>query len=91
MAGSLPLSQGLRWLVGLQDNNLNGILADDMGLGKTIQVIAMICHFVEVWICMGFGDRWTARHHPPTIGRESMPISSVPPSLPRSGMNLAHS
>lgn len=30
--------QGLRWLVALHDNALNGILADDMGLGKTIQV-----------------------------------------------------
>lgn len=28
---------GLRWLLGLHDKNLNGILADDMGLGKTIQ------------------------------------------------------
>ncbi|MEW5319412.1 MAG: hypothetical protein WDW38_010566 [Sanguina aurantia] len=29
---------GLRWLVGLHDARLNGILADDMGLGKTVQV-----------------------------------------------------
>lgn len=28
---------GLRWLVSLHNNNLNGILADEMGLGKTIQ------------------------------------------------------
>jgi SNF2 family DNA or RNA helicase len=32
------LSQGLRWLVGLTQRGLNGILADDMGLGKTLQV-----------------------------------------------------
>ena len=30
--------QGLRWMVALYDNKLNGILADEMGLGKTIQV-----------------------------------------------------
>ena len=32
---------GLRWLVSLHNNNLNGILADEMGLGKTIQTIAV--------------------------------------------------
>lgn len=30
--------QGLKWMVALHDNKLNGILADEMGLGKTIQV-----------------------------------------------------
>jgi hypothetical protein len=30
--------QGVRWLVGLCEKGLNGILADDMGLGKTVQV-----------------------------------------------------
>eukprot|EP00798_Chlamydomonas_sp_ICE-L_P010150 gene10150-8053_t len=39
--------QGLRWLVALHDNGLNGILADEMGLGKTLQVISMISFFVE--------------------------------------------
>ena len=34
--------------MGLHDHGFNGILADDMGLGKTIQVIAMLCYFVEV-------------------------------------------
>jgi SNF2 family DNA or RNA helicase len=29
---------GLKWLVGLFDSGMSGILADDMGLGKTIQV-----------------------------------------------------
>ena len=38
--------QGLRWLKGLWDHGLNGILADDMGLGKTIQVIALLCALV---------------------------------------------
>jgi len=28
---------GLRWLVSLYNNHLNGILADEMGLGKTVQ------------------------------------------------------
>lgn len=38
---------GLEWLKLLYENGLGGILADEMGLGKTIQVIALICHFVE--------------------------------------------
>jgi SNF2 family DNA or RNA helicase len=29
---------GLKWMVSLYNNNLNGILADEMGLGKTVQV-----------------------------------------------------
>ncbi|KAG1668599.1 hypothetical protein FOA52_001468 [Chlamydomonas sp. UWO 241] len=49
-AGALREYQmhGLRWLVGLHAKKLNGCLADEMGLGKTIQVIAMLCHLVEV-------------------------------------------
>lgn len=27
---------------------MNGILADEMGLGKTLQVIALICHLIEM-------------------------------------------
>ena len=38
---------GLRWLVSLHNNNLNGILADEMGLGKTIQTIALISYLME--------------------------------------------
>ncbi|CAL5047140.1 unnamed protein product [Urochloa decumbens] len=38
---------GLRWLVSLYNNNLNGILADEMGLGKTVQVISLICYLME--------------------------------------------
>ena len=40
--------QGLRWLVGVGEKGLNGILADDMGLGKTVQV----CVGVEWKPCM---------------------------------------
>ncbi|XXG81817.1 hypothetical protein AAC387_Pa09g2379 [Persea americana] len=39
---------GLRWLVSLYNNHLNGILADEMGLGKTVQVLALICYLIEV-------------------------------------------
>ena len=46
-------TQGLRWLVGLHDARLNGILADDMGLGKTLQVIALCVYMNEV--SGGFG------------------------------------
>ncbi|GMP88120.1 hypothetical protein CsSME_00040216 [Camellia sinensis var. sinensis] len=38
---------GLRWLLSLYNNHLNGILADEMGLGKTVQVIALICYLME--------------------------------------------
>ncbi|OAE35580.1 hypothetical protein AXG93_2841s1140 [Marchantia polymorpha subsp. ruderalis] len=38
---------GLRWMVSLYNNRLNGILADEMGLGKTVQVIALLCHLIE--------------------------------------------
>lgn len=39
--------EGLRWMVSLYNNNLNGILADEMGLGKTIQTISLITYLVE--------------------------------------------
>ncbi|KAL0244959.1 hypothetical protein GEMRC1_009039 [Eukaryota sp. GEM-RC1] len=39
--------EGLKWLVSLFNNKLNGILADEMGLGKTIQTIALITYLYE--------------------------------------------
>lgn len=38
---------GLKWLVSLYNNNLNGILADEMGLGKTIQTISLFAYIME--------------------------------------------
>ncbi|CAI9299634.1 unnamed protein product [Lactuca saligna] len=38
---------GLRWLLSLYNNHLNGILADEMGLGKTVQVISLLCYLME--------------------------------------------
>ena len=38
---------GLKWLVSLYNNHLNGILADEMGLGKTIQTIALFAYIME--------------------------------------------
>lgn len=38
---------GLKWLVSLYNNSLNGILADEMGLGKTIQTISLITYLLE--------------------------------------------
>ena len=29
--------RGVRWLISLDKNGLNGILADEMGLGKTVR------------------------------------------------------
>ncbi|PNX67345.1 ATP-dependent DNA helicase ddm1-like protein, partial [Trifolium pratense] len=36
--------KGVKWLISLWQNGLNGILADQMGLGKTIQTIGFISH-----------------------------------------------
>lgn len=41
---------GLRWLVSLYNNHLNGILADEMGLGKTVQVRHLL-DFVKLLSC----------------------------------------
>ena len=38
---------GLRFLVSLYCNNINGILADEMGVGKTIQTLALLLHLKE--------------------------------------------
>lgn len=34
--------EGVRWLLSLWENGLNGILADEMGLGKTVQLLAFL-------------------------------------------------
>jgi len=31
--------QGVRWMISLWNNGLNGILADQMGLGKTVSIL----------------------------------------------------
>ncbi|PVH63377.1 hypothetical protein PAHAL_2G017400 [Panicum hallii] len=36
--------KGVKWLISLWKNGLNGILADQMGLGKTIQTIGFLAH-----------------------------------------------
>lgn len=39
--------EGLRFLVNLYNNGLNGILADEMGLGKTFQTISLLAYLKE--------------------------------------------
>ncbi|GAQ79429.1 putative SNF2 family N-terminal domain containing protein [Klebsormidium nitens] len=36
--------KGVKWLISLWNNGLNGILADQMGLGKTVQTIGFLSH-----------------------------------------------
>lgn len=38
---------GMRWLVSLFDQGINGILADEMGLGKTVQAISTLAYLAE--------------------------------------------
>ena len=33
--------RGVRWLISLDKNGLNGILADEMGLGKTVRRLGL--------------------------------------------------
>ena len=39
--------EGVKWLISLWSNGLNGILADQMGLGKTVQTIGLLSHLRE--------------------------------------------
>lgn len=38
---------GLKFLMSLYNNSMNGILADEMGLGKTIQTISFLASLME--------------------------------------------
>lgn len=48
--------RGVRWLISLYQNGLNGILADQMGLGKTVSILpclspTMYCRTVCCGVC----------------------------------------
>jgi hypothetical protein len=36
--------KGVKWMISMWQNGLNGILADQMGLGKTVQTIGFLAH-----------------------------------------------
>jgi SWI/SNF-related matrix-associated actin-dependent regulator of chromatin subfamily A member 5 len=40
--------EGLNWMIGLQNNGINGILADEMGLGKTLQSISVLAAYAQL-------------------------------------------
>ena len=40
--------EGLNWMIGLQNNGINGILADEMGLGKTLQSISVLAAYMQL-------------------------------------------
>ena len=62
---------GLKFLMSLYNNNMNGILADEMGLGKTIQTISFLASLMEKKANMG----------PHIILAPKVPLcSSLPPS-----------
>lgn len=37
----------LKWMVAMDQNDINGLLADEMGMGKTIMTITLICYLWE--------------------------------------------
>jgi SNF2 family DNA or RNA helicase len=39
--------EGLNWMIRLQENGVNGILANEMGLGKTLQSISILVYMQE--------------------------------------------
>jgi SNF2-related domain len=54
---------GLKWMVSLYNNNLNGILADEMGLGKTVQVppFMQAASFMHTCMLQGPGEAASVR------------------------------
>ena len=63
---------GFRWLAGLWELGLGGILADDMGLGKTLQALALILHA---------GERSTSPAGPLAGGRTAPVLVIAPTSV----------
>lgn len=63
---------GLKFLMSLYNNNMNGILADEMGLGKTIQTISFLASLMEKKDNMG----------PHIILAPKVPLCCLPSSIP---------
>jgi hypothetical protein len=71
--------KGVKWMISLWQNGLNGILADQMGLGKTVQTIGFLSHLrnqgIHGWAAAGargavggscWGQRWGQSQRGPT-------------------------
>ena len=56
--------RGVRWMISLHQNGLNGILADQMGLGKTVS--KAVCGFILIMAhgCVHKPIAWQNSDHP---------------------------
>ncbi|GAU18510.1 hypothetical protein TSUD_233820 [Trifolium subterraneum] len=70
--------KGVKWLISLWQNGLNGILADQMGLGKTIQTIGFISHLKS----KGLDGPYMIIAPLSTLSNWANEISRFTPSLP---------
>ena len=69
--------KGVKWLIALYSNGLNGILADQMGLGKTVRRAGSRLGLsgVTLWLVSSAQQIWHALQPPP-----AQPVAGMQPS-----------